>query len=263
MSIAPCLSNVEPWCLQTCPFCGHQQPVVVNGIVLVNKKAHQTHDRGYSFCNCKNIWFTDWANIDQSSYLNPQYTEDHKQDGYRDHLKKLFKHYQTSFFIHGNSGPRLLDLGYVVDYLLDEAKLFGYETTGLDIGPHSGSNHRLIQADFDKDTIEEKFDIIIANHFFEHIHYPLEGLKKCYSMLNPGGLLFISMPDPFQIDWRDPNIWAHWFIRQHYIMWDLESFCDEAHAIGFKTKLSVRNFDVRPLRDYHLLFKKPYDIYSV
>jgi len=254
------MPDVEPWCLQACPFCGGKKPIVVHGTVIVNREAHPTHDRGYSFCNCKNIWYTNWENIDQGSYFNPQYTEDHKQDGYRDHLQILFRHYMRDFFLNGNCGKKILDLGYVVDYFLDEAREYNYETVGLDIAPHT-STHRLIQADFDKDVIDEKFDIIVANHFFEHIHYPLEALKKCFNMLNQGGILFISMPDPFQIDWASPNLWAHWILRQHYIMWDMDSFCDEAEAIGFKTKIKRRNFDVRPLRDMHLLFKKPYDLY--
>jgi len=229
----------------------------------VDKKAHPTHDEGYSFCNCKNIWFTEWRHIDQGSYFNPHYTEDHKQEGYKEHLHKLFEHYSRDLFIHGNTGKKLLDLGYVVDYFLDIAKNYGYETTGLDIAPHKGSSHRLIQANFDKDTIDEKFDVIVANHFFEHIQYPIEAISKCYYMLKDGGLLFVSMPDPFQINWSNPNLWAHWLIRQHYIMWDMDSFCGEVEKTGFRTKFKIRNFDVRPLRDYHLLFKKPYGIHYV
>jgi hypothetical protein len=75
-------------------------------------------------------------------------------------------------------------------------------------------------------------------------------------MLTVGGLIFISMPDPFQINWGDHYAWGNFVLRQHHIMWDRDSFCEEMEKIEFTTIFKRRNYDVRRLRDYHLLFKK-------
>lgn len=256
MSGNPHLAEFEPWCYQRCPFCKNEQTIVINGAVFANKESHPTYDRGYSFCNCKNIFFTDWSNIDTSSYHNPQYAKDHVRDDYREALSKLFRAYKSDFSIHGNGGNRFLDLGTVVSYLMDEAKFYGYDTHGLDISEHKEIGHKMFVCDFDSESINEKFDIIMSNHFLEHIRYPLQAIKKCYDMLNDGGLLFVSMPDTFFINWESPALWAHWIIRQHHILWDMDSFVDEAENIGFRTIIKKHNLDTRPLRDMHILLKK-------
>jgi 2-polyprenyl-3-methyl-5-hydroxy-6-metoxy-1,4-benzoquinol methylase len=213
-------------------------------------------DKGYSFCNCKNIWYTDWRNIEIESYYNYEYMTNHYRTRYKKDIEKLFSAYEGKLKELGNGGKKFLDLGCVVGFLAESATDRGYEVTGLDLVKRDFSKCKFIVADFDKETINEKFDVIWANHFFEHLHYPLEGLKKCFDMLNDGGLLFVAMPDPFMVAWDNPNMWTNWVLRQHYIMWDMDSFIEEAEKLGFKNLVRVRNFDIRPLRDYHLLFKK-------
>lgn len=257
MSVNKRFGDYESWCLQKCPLCGEQSKVIANGSVFVADKQHISPDRGYSFCNCHNIFFTDWSNIDQGSYQVKDYTDAHYRGEHKQQMKELYDTYKDTIKKHSNGGKKLLDLGSVTHYLLDVAKEDGYETTGLDIIDHKDFGHELIVADFDKFCVDgHKFDTINSNHFFEHIHDPLRAMYSCYEMLNVGGLLFISMPDPFQIDWTDYYTWGNFILRQHYIMWDMDSFCDEMEKVGFKTVFKKRNYDVRRLRDYHLLFKK-------
>jgi len=256
MSVNPRLPDYETWSEQECPFCKVKMPMVARGFAFMGQDAYPVPDRGYSFCNCKNIFFTDWSNIDQTSYTAPMYEKDHLFPQYGDQIEQLFNFYIKPMEQIGNGGKKLLDLGAVVNFLLNPAKKRGYETYGWDIIEHKDFGHEQIVGNFDTITTDKKFDIIFSNHFFEHIKDPLGGLAKCYSMLNPGGILFISMPDPFQITWDNPSRWGNFILRQHYIIWDMESFCDEAEKVGFTTKLKKRNFDVRPLRDYHLMFVK-------
>ncbi|MHB2211704.1 methyltransferase domain-containing protein [Methylobacterium sp. CM6257] len=44
------------------------------------------------------------------------------------------------------------------------------------------------------DTLDEKFDLIIADQVFEHIPFPLRATKNVYSMLRPGGHFIIATP---------------------------------------------------------------------
>ena len=256
MSVNRQFNKYESWCIQKCPLCEQEQKVIVNGMVFVNDKQLVSPDRGYSFCNCRNIFFTDWSNIDQDSYFVPEYTDNHYRGEHEKQMKELYQAYNKTVLAESNGGKKLLDLGSVTNYLLNFAQEDGFDTTGWDILKHENFGHKQIIGDFDKISVLDKFDIIYANHFFEHIKYPLEAIKKCYDMLNVGGVIFISMPDPFQIDWGNYYLWGNFILRQHYIMWDKDSFCDEMEAVGFKTIFSKRNYDVRRLRDMHLLFKK-------
>ena len=150
-----------------------------------------------------------------------------------------------------------MDIGCETDYLLDHAKEAGYDTVGMDLLLHGETIHEMIVGDMDKiDEIPGKYDVIFANHLFEHLHYPVKAMKKVYEALNEGGLLFVSGPDPFQVNWDMPKRFTNWVVRQHYIMWDMDSFCNEMEENGFKTIMKKRNLDLRYLQDYHLLFKK-------
>jgi len=257
MSVIKELPKFEHYCLQDCPLCGRPNQMVVCGLVSINPTdTAKVPDKGYSFCNCKNIWYTNWTNIEQAEYFREEYISGHCFERHETEWKNFWKKYSPVLKEHGNGGKKLLDIGCITDYLVDEAKKEGYEVTGTDLDMHEHSNSRFIVGDFDIIEIEEKFDVIFANHVFEHFHYPLRAMKRCYEMLEPEGILFVSMPDPFQVPWERSERWASWSLHQHYIMWDMDSFCDEMEELGFTTLLKKRNLDGRWLQDYHLLFKK-------
>lgn len=255
MSVSPSLPKYESWCKQKCPLCGQENIVVINGITVIDtNKIKAIPDRGYSFCNCRDIFYTNWSNIDTEIYYTDKYVEAHKEVHFNQ-LKEVFKNFVKDLKEFGNGGSKLLDLGTVQPEILIFMQFYGYTPTGLDITKRK-TDKSFIVADFDYLKTEEKFDVIWATHFFEHLRFPVDGLKRCYDMLNPGGLLFLSMPDPFQIDWNEAHAWGHWLLRTHHIMWDRDSFCNEAEEKGFVTLFKKRNFDVNPMKDYHLLFKK-------
>jgi len=44
-------------------------------------------------------------------------------------------------------------------------------------------------------VIDDKIDVIVHSHFFEHLYEPKEFLKKCHSILSEDGDMFFSIPD--------------------------------------------------------------------
>lgn len=257
MSVTKQLPILEHYCYMDCPLCGQTNISVVHGMVSVSAdELAKVPDKGYAFCNCKNIWYTNWSNIEQQSYFEDNYAEIHQLDRHKKDWEKFWKHYAPMLEEKGNGGKKLLDIGCISDFLIDAAAEDGYMVTGTDFVQHATSKHRFIVGDFDKMEIEGKFDVIFANHVLEHFHYPLRAIKRLYEMLETGGLLFVSMPDPFQIYWEVYTQWHNWALHQHYIMWDMDSFCDEMEDVGFNTVIKKRNLDIRWLQDYHLLFKK-------
>ena len=63
MSIAQSLPNVEPFFMQICPLCGRDNRIVVKGVYTRDGKREIYPDIGYSFCNCKNIFYTNFENV--------------------------------------------------------------------------------------------------------------------------------------------------------------------------------------------------------
>lgn len=67
MSVAKSLPPVDPFFMQTCPLCGTPQRMMVKGSYIEKNKATLHPDMGYSFCNCRNIFFTKWENVSRPS----------------------------------------------------------------------------------------------------------------------------------------------------------------------------------------------------
>src|SRR3990167_10407166 len=64
MSIAQCLPEINSFFMQDCPLCGRSNRMVVQCVYRSERNLGQVHpDMGYSFCNCKNIFYTDYDNV--------------------------------------------------------------------------------------------------------------------------------------------------------------------------------------------------------
>jgi SAM-dependent methyltransferase len=121
-------------------------------------------------------------------------------------------------------GRRLLDFGCGEGVLVHEARQRGWHSVGLDL------NHGLVAAanvhwGFDAlmaGTLDElsrrgpdRYDVIISSQVFEHLQRPLETGRQAVSLLKPGGLLYLDVPNVRQLGERlargktlDPT--AHW-----------------------------------------------------
>lgn len=259
MSIMLASLNFEKRILQKCPLCKQENPIILKGTTkdLQDKdKRVICTDRGYSFCNCNNIYYTDWSNIDQTMY-NETYVENYSG------LEKAISMYGDAYIPkfkdlqHGNTG-KILEVGCINDGFLDYAKQSGYQTYALDIAKRE-SKHNITFGNFETKVFENRYDIIFASHVFEHFKDPVKAIEKCNHLLNKDGLLFIAMPDPFFIDYSFVYYWDHWHVREHHIMWDMESFIEVVEGHGFKCKLRFRNSGSGEFicwGDFHLIFQK-------
>lgn len=63
MSIAKALPQVDPFFMQPCPLCGTLHRMLIRGNHVDGEKWSRFPDMGYSFCNCKSIFYTKWENI--------------------------------------------------------------------------------------------------------------------------------------------------------------------------------------------------------
>jgi SAM-dependent methyltransferase len=106
-------------------------------------------------------------------------------------------------------GPRLLDIGFGRGYLLQMAQVYGFESYGLDsslalverLEPQFGQ--RVVRCLIGAEPIPwESFDVIVMCHVLEHLHDPAAALAEIRRKLNPGGLLYLAVPDMDSVAFR-------------------------------------------------------------
>jgi len=252
---------------QKCPLCGEYQAVMVNGIRIEysdatnfsNDKMIVEKDKGFSFCNCRNIFFTNWSNMDRKEYDDAyvkRYNGAKEKLACRRFAEKYIPFIKESF---GKKGMRnFLEIGSPNDSILDVAEENGWIPVGLDLTKRK-SNYHFLDVDFETFKFRDIYDVIWASHIFEHFKDPIGMIKKCAGILVDGGILFVVMPDPWFVDWsNNPYEWIHWHIKEHHILWDLDSFCDVLKDAGFEIIKKHRNttYDFLCSGDFHILAKK-------
>ena len=117
------------------------------------------------------------------------------------------------FKIHKESG-RLLDIGCGNGEFLRFAKEYGWTVVGVDFDQHAVSEAASDGLDVRMGSIEdidhtEQFDLISISHVIEHVYNPAEFIHSCYSLLKPGGTLWLETPNIesmgyslYQSNWR-------------------------------------------------------------
>ena len=94
---------------------------------------------------------------------------------------------------------RILDIGFT-----DQPNVYlKGEVFGLDINrptsiPANYKNYFIHDA-MQLTDLRERFDSIIAGEVIEHLDSPQAFLAGCHSILNPGGILIISTPNPYYL----------------------------------------------------------------
>jgi len=110
---------------------------------------------------------------------------------------------------------KVLDVGFGGGNFLKIANDLGWQSFGVDTDPVTVKNakkrgHRVELGGIEKFSIfEQYFDCITISHVIEHVHNPNEVLNIAFSILKPGGTLWIETPNSeaighkfFGRDWR-------------------------------------------------------------
>jgi SAM-dependent methyltransferase len=105
----------------------------------------------------------------------------------------------------GNGGPRhrtLLDLGCWVGFLLSEAGERGWLATGVEPSEFASEFARTrLGLDvhtgdlFTTDLPEHHYDAIVMGDVIEHLPRPADALDRMASLLRPGGIAWLALPD--------------------------------------------------------------------
>lgn len=215
------------------------------------------YDKGYSFCNCRNIFFTDIKNLRYDVYDEAyikKYDYELTRNIARFECRKIFGILNA----HKIVPKSMLEVGSIEDTVLTYASDKGIASTGLDIN-RKDSKYQFINANFEHFITDKKYDLIWASHVFEHFHDPIAQLKKCKAMLNEGGAIYIAMPDTFFIDFGNIMQWD-WAVEEHYILWGMESFIELCNELGFKCIYSEHGTDLFPKGNGGLFWKQDFKV---
>lgn len=144
----------------------------------------------------------------------------------------------------GIRSGRILDVGCMFGFLLDEAQRRGVETHGIELSPGparaaEAKGHRIFTGSIEAYAAAhpgEAFDAVFAQHVLEHVEDPRSFLAAARQLLRPGGLLVVCVPN-FDAPLRHltPRGWGWYQVpvhRHHYTARALSFLLDE---VGFST----------------------------
>jgi len=140
----------------------------------------------------------------------------------------------------------------------------------LEVGPGSGNLLRVIRAHGDPSwsilgvemspkgaailrrkgipTVEERFEdlryegppvgAVVMNQVIEHLYQPQAVVRKAFSLLRPGGVLFVETPSIEGWDARlvPLELWGGWHAPRHFQIYTQDSFARMVERAGFSVE---------------------------
>ena len=117
-----------------------------------------------------------------------------RKKNFRKICKQLFKRYGSL------NGLNVLEVGCAEGWFLEESRSQGMNAIGVEpSSPHAelsrSKGFKVLHDFFPTQELDGyRFDYIIFNDVFEHLPNPVEALKECEKLLNPGGYLVLNLP---------------------------------------------------------------------
>lgn len=135
-------------------------------------------------------------------------------------------------------GKKILEIGCGAGQFmqcLSDNKLDG---TGIELGTESyefckSKNLNVINTSIEDFAPETKFDVIVSFHVLEHIRSPKEFMKKCHSLLNEGGLLYLEVPNLH----KPGIVYPAFFQFPHLFTFSHTTLANYLRAAGFEIEL--------------------------
>ncbi|MBV8462979.1 MAG: methyltransferase domain-containing protein [Acidimicrobiales bacterium] len=153
-------------------------------------------------CGACGLGWVDHPNHDDQLYDEAFFDAFREEEFAEERERTLALHLETLARLHP-PGPELLDVGAALGDFVAMAADRGWRATGVEpaataVAKAEQLGRPVLQGDLDHPDIRaRRFDAIHLSHVLEHLSDPFEGLRQCVSMLAPGGLLAIEVPNEF------------------------------------------------------------------
>ncbi len=137
----------------------------------------------------------------------------------------------------------VLEVGCMFGYLLQELK-DEYKVKGIDIGEDAiryckeqGLDVRDTSIENFISSSDEKFDLIVISHVLEHLVQPGQVLMQLRKHLNPGGKIYILVPNYKSITANFfRRYWGWWQVPVHVNHFNVKSLTLLAENSGYKSQ---------------------------
>jgi len=143
----------------------------------------------------------------------------------------------------GVRSGRVLDVGCMFGFLLDEAKRAGMKTHGIELSPGAAEaatakGHAVFTGTIEAFSAAHpglRFDAIFAQHVLEHVPDPRAFLAVARAMLEPGGTLAICVPN-FGARLRRvaPRSWGWYQVPVHLVHYSSRALQRLLREAGFE-----------------------------
>lgn len=148
----------------------------------------------------------------------------------------------------GKAG-RLLDVGCATGVFMDGMRHFGWEVEGVEPTAYAAAYARerfgftIFEGRLeDAPYPDSSFDAITLWDVLEHVHEPREVLTHINRLLQPGGLLVMSLPNPDSLEARLlGRYWAGWDLPRHLNLYRPAQLRKHLTQMGF-TVNKIRSF---------------------
>lgn len=214
----------------------------------------QVYCRAYSRCGLCSHWYSDHK-MDLANLYGGAYVESTYGDRMRETFDRILAlpaeksdnagrvtrilAFAATFFPPGKE-PMLLDVGSglgVFPYRMKEA---GWSCTALDPDPRAAAHAndvvgvQAVTGDFMTIGTDRlgTFDVITFNKVLEHVENPVAMLSKSSRHLNPGGLVYVEVPDAEVAASEGPGR-EEFFIEHHHVF-SAASLAMMASRAGFR-----------------------------
>jgi 2-polyprenyl-3-methyl-5-hydroxy-6-metoxy-1,4-benzoquinol methylase len=107
----------------------------------------------------------------------------------------------TGFFQFPGPGARALDIGSGNGSFLWQLRSLGWEVCGVEPDPQSAAHARAAGLDVHDGLLQQQsfpdahFHAIAMTHVIEHLHDPMDTLRRCWKLLKPGGQITVATPN--------------------------------------------------------------------
>jgi SAM-dependent methyltransferase len=200
--------------LVNCAFCGGKEHIrlhVIRGLNIV-----QCPRCSLIYTNPRMVW----------EYITPADKFEAELDIYQRHYWPARRQSALKFWerlSQYRQTGKLLDVGCAYGFFLDEARRYGWQVVGLepDLGQAAWARRHLglpVLADLESQELEpHSFDVLTLWDVIEHIEDPHSFLKRCHTLIRPGGVLLLKTPNAEGLMKRGP-----WWLRPYLTLyWQL------------------------------------------
>lgn len=147
--------------------------------------------------------------------------------------------------INAQLNGRLLDVGCGSGVFMQRMNSLGWQTQGIDtdsvaIEQAQKKGLQVFLGNLDSQYFaSDYFDVITANHVFEHVHDPIGFLKEIYRILRPGGKMILVTPNFNSLGHKFfKKAWRGLEPPRHLFLYSPNSIQSLAKIIGM-TKISI------------------------